>query len=66
MKKYTNTTNFLKCVVFEDGEAQFLFRGQSITSDKEFASVDKGVDVQVLEKNKKSTSKVDNKEQVGE
>jgi hypothetical protein len=43
MKKYTNNTHSMKTVLFKDGSAQFLMRGQSFESDKEIERVSKGV-----------------------
>lgn len=43
MKKYTNQSQEMRFVEFVDGTAQFLFRGQSITSDKETKVVQKGI-----------------------
>lgn len=57
MKKYTNKTSELRSIVFSDGSAQFLMRGQSITTDKEVKKVQAGitvVDVAVSKKQKKS------------
>lgn len=45
MKKFTNKSNQLRTVYFADGSAQFLMRGQSITSDKEYTSVQEGIKV---------------------
>lgn len=43
MKKYTNQSQEMRFVEFVDGTAQFLFRGQSITSDKVAKVVQKGI-----------------------
>lgn len=45
MKKYVNYTNEMRAVVFADGDAQFLFRGQKIVTDKEVVRVDEGIKV---------------------
>lgn len=52
MKKYTNKTNEMKTVIFEDGDAQFLMRGQSFKTDKPVKKVDDGVAVVELRFNK--------------
>ena len=59
MKKFTNKSNQLRTVYFADGSAQFLMRGQSITSDKEYTSVQEGIKVSdaVLAVSKKTTKK---------
>lgn len=43
MKKYTNRTSDLKALIFRDGSAQFLMRGQSFITDAEVVSVPSGV-----------------------
>lgn len=45
MKKYTNITDKLRAITFEDGTAQFLMRGQSFTTDKVVVVVDNGIKV---------------------
>ena len=62
MKKFTNKSNQLRTVYFADGSAQFLMRGQSITSDKEYASVQEGIkvsDAVVSAVSKKTTKKAE-------
>lgn len=44
MKKYQNVSNDLVCVEFE-GRAQFLYTGQSVTTDEVIKRVPKGVKV---------------------
>ena len=63
MKKYTNTTNAMSRVEFED-HVQFLRRGQSVTNDLKTVSVAKGILVEdvtpakkVAETKPKSTKK---------
>jgi hypothetical protein len=43
MKKYINKSGELRCITFADGSAQFLMRGQSITTDKEVKKVQVGI-----------------------
>lgn len=60
MKKYTNQSQEMKFVEFTDGEAQFLFRGQSITSGKQVKVIQRGIvatEVQVTPK--QQTKKTD-------
>lgn len=61
MKKFTNKSNQLRTVYFADGSAQFLMRGQSITSDKEYTSVQEGIKVSddVSVASKKTTKKAE-------
>ena len=61
MKKFTNKSNQLRTVYFADGSAQFLMRGQSITSDKEYTSVQEGIKVSdaVSAVSKKPTKKAE-------
>ena len=59
MKKYTNVSNEMRCVVFEDGSSQFLMRGQSIVSDKPTKIVEKGIKVTNVRKSKKIESDSD-------
>lgn len=61
MKKYTNKTSILRCVVFEDGEAQFLSRGQSFMSDKSVKKVQDGIAVNDVTIVAKKTSKSNKK-----
>lgn len=58
MKKFTNMSNELRVVRFEDGNSQFLMRGQSIQSDKKVKHVQDGIRVSDVSKPraKKSTS----------
>lgn len=58
MKKYVNQNNRLVCVKFEDGTAQFLRRGESISTAKKVKQLPEGVTVHDVVKN---TSKVKNK-----
>lgn len=46
MKKYTNTTHEMRVVEFEDGDAQFLMRGQSFKTNKAVKKVQSGVKVE--------------------
>jgi hypothetical protein len=56
-KRYTNLTREMKHVVFTDGSAQFLKRGQSFTSEKETSVVQEGVTVEdILEVKSKKAS----------
>lgn len=48
MKKYTNTTHELRVVEFEDGDAQFLMRGQSFKTSKPVKKVQAGIKVEEL------------------
>jgi hypothetical protein len=50
MKKYSNTAQEMRFVHFEDGTAQFLFRGQSFVSDKPTTVVQKGIRVSDVQK----------------
>lgn len=61
MKKFTNKSNQLRTVYFADGSAQFLMRGQSFTSDKEYTSVQEGIKVSdvVSVASKKTTKKAE-------
>lgn len=59
MKKYTNMSNEMRCVVFEDGSSQFLMRGQSIVSDKSTKIVEKGIKVTNVRRSKKVESDSD-------
>jgi hypothetical protein len=43
MKKYVNKSATLKVVEFEDGDAQFLMRGQSIVTDKKVKKIQEGI-----------------------
>jgi hypothetical protein len=45
MKKYSNMSQEMRFVQFDDGDAQFLFRGQSFTSEKTAVVVQKGIRV---------------------
>lgn len=59
MKKYTNTSQEMRFVEFVDGDAQFLFRGQSFESSKEARVIQKGIhvsDIQVVSKQSKKSS----------
>lgn len=49
MKKYINKCPEMRTLVFEDGSAQFLGRGHSITTDKNVKSVPQGVVVKDVE-----------------
>jgi hypothetical protein len=65
MKRYTNITNSLKQVVFINGEAQFLFRGQSFESDLPTEALEDGIEVADVEKsNKKSNKQTDQSAEV--
>jgi hypothetical protein len=56
-KRYTNLTREMQHVVFTDGSAQFLKRGQSFTSDKDTAVIQEGVTVEdILEVRNKKTA----------
>lgn len=59
MQKYTNRTNSMKTVRFEDGTSQFLERGQSFTSVKEAKNVEKGVKVSEVRKTKSRLPKAE-------
>ena len=48
MKKYQNVSTGLVCVEFED-YSQFLYTGQSVTTDAVLKRVPKGVNVTVIE-----------------
>lgn len=48
MKKYTNQTSSMKVIEYADGDAQFLMRGQSITTDKEVVKVQEGLTVRTV------------------
>ena len=60
MKKYVNKTTSLKVVEFEDGDAQFLMRGQSIVTDKKVKKIQEGIVVKdvVPTQSKKKTAPV--------
>ena len=60
MKKYLNKTTSLKVVEFEDGDAQFLMRGQSIVTDKKVKKIQEGIVVKdvVPTQSKKKTAPV--------
>jgi hypothetical protein len=49
MKKYTNKSDKLRAIRFEDGDAQFLMRGQSITTDKKVIHLQEGIRVVDIE-----------------
>lgn len=58
MKKFTNMNNELRVVRFEDGNSQFLMRGQSVQSDKKVSHVQEGIRVtDVSSKTQSRTSK---------
>lgn len=59
MKKYTNQSQEMRFVEFVDGTAQFLFRGQSITSDKATKVVQKGIVVSDVVVSKPTAKKTD-------
>jgi hypothetical protein len=59
MKKYTNQSQEMRFVEFVDGTAQFLFRGQSITSDKGTKVVQKGIVVSDAVASKSTAKKTD-------
>jgi hypothetical protein len=59
MKKYTNQSQEMRFVEFVDGTAQFLFRGQSITSDKGTKVVQKGIVVSDVVVSKPTAKKTD-------
>ena len=59
MKKYTNQSQEMRFVEFVDGTAQFLFRGQSITSDKETKVVQKGIVISDVVVSKSTAKKTD-------
>lgn len=50
MKKYTNKSDKLRSIRFEDGDAQFLMRGQSITTDKVVVHLQEGIKVTDIQK----------------
>lgn len=39
MKRYLNKSNELVTIVFEEGDAQFLFRGQKIETDRKVKEI---------------------------
>ena len=61
MKKYVNKSTTLKVVEFEDGDAQFLMRGQSIVTDKKVKKIQEGIVVKdvVPVQSKKKTVKAE-------
>lgn len=58
MKKFVNKSKQLRTVLFKDGTAQFLMRGQSFISNKEVESVQQGIVItEVVEDKKPAASK---------
>lgn len=57
-KRYVNQSTKMQIITFTDGSASFLFRGQSIESDKEVKTMDKGIRVKDA-KPKRTTKKSD-------
>lgn len=57
-KRYTNLTREMKYVLFTDGSAQFLKRGNTFTSDKETSVVQSGITVEEIQevKSKKAAT----------
>lgn len=45
MKRYTNHSNELRAIHFEDGSTQFLFRGQSFETEAEPTRIEEGIRV---------------------
>jgi len=43
MKKYTNKSNEMRTVFYADGSAQFLMRGQSVTTAQEVKKIQPGI-----------------------
>lgn len=62
IKRYINKSSALRVVVFEDGSAQFLMRGQSVESDKPVKKVQEGIVVKDLPANKKKSAVTDAEE----
>lgn len=57
-KRYVNQSIKMQIITFTDGSAQFLFRGQSIETDKEVKTMDAGIRVKDIKspQKKKSTN----------
>lgn len=56
MKKYINKSDKLRSIRFDDNEAQFLMRGQSITTDKKVIHIQEGIVVKDVEVQKPQTA----------
>lgn len=57
-RRYTNLTREMKYVLFVDGSAQFLKRGNTFTSDKATSVIQSGIAVEEIQevKSKKAAA----------
>lgn len=57
MKKYVNRSQEMRTLYFTDGTAIFMFRGQTVETNKEVSHVPDGVKVTEVETKSSTTSR---------